>query len=54
MKSEKSKLKTYRLKISTIDFLSEYSAKIDRKQNWLVQKILDKFIEKITTKNQNK
>lgn len=51
---KKTKLKTYRLKISTIDFLSEYSNKIDRKPNWLVQKILDKFIEKITTKNKNK
>ena len=50
MKAEKSKLKTYRLKETTLNFLSEYSKKIDRKQNWLVQKILDKFVEQSINK----
>ena len=43
----KTKVKTFRIKVETLDQLSELCLKSDRKLNWYVQKILDSYLEKI-------
>ena len=50
MAVEKTKVKSYRLKISTIEAINELCIKSDRKHNWYVQKILDSYLQKL--KNQ--
>jgi hypothetical protein len=47
MSSEKTRVKTYRIKISTIDAIDELCKKADRKHNWYVQKILDNYLQNI-------
>ena len=51
MAAERTKLKTYRLKESTIEAINEMALMAERKHNWVVQKILDMYIQK---KMQNK
>jgi hypothetical protein len=50
MAAEKTKVKTYRLKISTLDAINELCLKAERKHNWYVQKILDTYLENLKNK----
>ena len=50
MAAEKTKLKTYRIKISTLDAINELCLKAERKHNWYVQKILDTYLENLKNK----
>lgn len=50
MAAEKTKIKTYRLKISTLDAINELCLKSERKHNWYVQKILDTYLENLKKK----
>jgi hypothetical protein len=49
MAAEKTKVKTYRIKVSTLEEIDALCGKMDRKHNWLVQKILDSYIAKVKT-----
>lgn len=49
MTDKKTKVKTYRIKVSTIEEIDALCAKMQRKHNWLVQKILDSYLEKVKT-----
>lgn len=50
MAAEKTKVKTYRIKISTLDAINELCLKSERKHNWYVQKILDTYLENLKKK----
>jgi len=52
MAVEKTKVKSYRLKLSTIEAINELCLKADRKHNWFVQKILDAYINSLKLKNE--
>lgn len=47
MTVEKTKTKTYRIKISTLNAIDELCIKSDRKHNWYVQKILDNYLQNL-------
>jgi predicted DNA-binding protein len=47
MPAEKTKIKSFRLKVSTLEQLSKICLKSDRKVNWYVQKILDAYLQKV-------
>lgn len=47
MATQKTKTKTYRLKISTLDEIDQLCKKTDRKHNWYVQKILDNYLDNL-------
>lgn len=50
MANEKTKTKTVRLKISTLASIEEMAIKAERKQNWVIQKILDMYFKNIQKK----
>ena len=50
MAAEKTKIKTYRIKISTLEAIDELCKKQERKHNWYVQKILDSYLEHLKKK----
>jgi hypothetical protein len=47
MTAQKTKVKAYRIKISTLDAIDELCRKVERKHNWYVQKILDNYLENL-------
>jgi hypothetical protein len=47
MAAQKTKVKTYRIKVSTLDEIDELCKKVERKHNWYVQKILDNYLENL-------
>jgi hypothetical protein len=47
MAAQKTKVKAYRIKISTLDAIDELCRKVERKHNWYVQKILDNYLENL-------
>lgn len=52
MAAEKTKVKSYRLRESTLQAIDEMAAKSERKHNWVVQKILDMYIQNKKNKDQ--
>jgi|688.fasta_scaffold478238_2 predicted DNA-binding protein len=50
MSVQKTKTKTYRIKIATLDAIDEICKRTERKHNWYVQKILDNYLENLKKK----
>ena len=54
MASEKTQVRGFRLKTSTIQAIDALAKSIDRKPNWYVQRVLDKHIESKINQKQTK